>query len=899
MSTPLIAARIDGRQVEIDTEATILEAAEKAGISIPTLCHISGAGNRGACRMCIVEIEGQRDLVPACHTRLRPGQGIATRSPRVMTTRRTLIELALAGVEADGGKLADTRLTELAAEYGADAARFSGAKKAATLVREDPLLVHSDLRCIRCDRCWRYCDANQGVGAIAPIGRGGESRVATFFDHPLTAANCQHCGGCATVCPTGAISERWRFEQGEGERRGPTMCPYCGTGCQIYARVADGRVIGVEPAGGESFNQGDLCVKGRMAFDFLNHSERLTTPLIKDPAGGSRFPGFREASWDEALDLVAQRLMAIKNQYGPSAVMGISSSRGTNEENYLFQKFMRTVLGTNNVDNCARVCHSPSVTGLAAVFGSGAASNSLDDIQDAQVILLVGCNPTEAHPVIGMRIKRAVFEKHVRLIVVDPRRIDLVRQADHWLPLRPGTNVALLNGLAHVIIRDGLHAEEFIAERAEQFEAFAERVRSYTPERVAAITGVAASDLESAARLYAGADRAMILYGLGVTEHADGSLGVMGCANLALLTGNIGRKGAGVNPLRGQNNVQGACDMGALPNVLPGYQSVDDEKVRAKFAAAWGHPLPTNKGLKFTEAWHHARRKRMRAAFIVGHNPAETDPRSQRVVEALESLDFLVVNDIFLTRTAQLADVVLPAASFAEKDGTFINADRRVQRVRKIVEPLACCKTDVEIICELADRMDYSMPARRPAEIMDEIASLVPMMAGINYPRLEEQPLVWPCVGPSDSGSRRLYESAFPRGRATFQCIDHCEPAEQTSNEYPLILTTGRRLEHYNCGSMSRRTAGLTALAAEERLEIHPKDAAKLDIRDDGLVEVSSRWGQVNVRARLTERCAPGVVFLSFHFDNVPTNQLLGNYLDALACTPDYKVTAVRVVPAP
>ena len=483
------------------------------------------------------------------------------------------------------------------------------------------------------------------------------------------------------------------------------------------------------------------------------------------------------------------------------------------------------------------------------------------------------------------------------MIVADPRNIELARLADHWLPLRPGTNVALLNGLAHIVIRDRLHDEDFISSRTEQFEAFAESVRDYTPERVAAITGVSASRLEAAARLYAQADRAMILYGLGVTEHTDGSTGVMGCANLALLTGNVGRKGTGVNPLRGQNNVQGACDMGALPNVFPGYQSVEDEQVRAKFEKAWGRTLPSRKGLKFTEAWPFARSKRLRAAYIVGHNSAQTDPHSKHIVEALQALDLLVVHEIFFTRTARLAHVVLPAASFAEKDGTFINADRRVQRVRKIVDAPAGCKPDVAIICELAERMGYSMSARSASEIMDEIASLVPVMAGISYARLERQPLVWPCIDQSDGGARRLYEKTFPRGRATFQCIEHYGPVEKTDADFPLVLTTGRRLEHYNCGSMSRRTPGLMALMAEERLEINPQDAAGLQISEGGVVEVASRRSKLSVRAHLTDRCRPGVVFLSFHFDEVPTNELLGNYLDALACTPDYKVTAVRVRP--
>ena len=891
------AALIDGHPVEADGTTTILEAAERLGIAIPTLCHGVDASERGACRICVVEVEGQNELSAACHTRLQAGQVIHTRSTPVMITRRTLLELALAGVKSGGSRLADTRLGELAAEYGANPDRFSGAQKLRTIVKGDPLLVQDLALCIRCDRCWRYCDANQGIGAIAPVGRGLQSHIATFFHDPLTATQCQHCGGCAEVCPTGAIAERWRHEFGKTERRGPTLCPYCGTGCQIFARVADGKIIGVEPAGGESFNKTDLCVKGRMAFDFLNHPDRLTAPLIKDPKGGSRFPGFREASWDEALELVKNRLTSVKEQYGPSSIIGISSSRGTNEENYIFQKFIRLIVGTNNIDNCARVCHSPSVAGLAATFGSGAATNSLDEIQDTEVLFLIGCNPTEAHPVIGMRIKRAIFEKGVRAIVADPREIEMARVADYWLPLRPGTNVALLNGMAHIILRDKLHNAQFIAERTEQFESFAEKVKEYTPERVESITGVPAGKIEAAARLYGEAKRAMILYGLGITEHTDGSLGVMGCANLALLTGNVGRRGAGVNPLRGQNNVQGSCDMGALPNVLPGYQPIGDQTVRAKFEKAWGRSLPADRGLKFTEAWPLACRGSIKAAYILGHNPAQTDPHSQRVAEALQAMDFVVVHEIFLTKTAALADVVLPAAAFAEKEGTFINADRRVQRVRKIVEPPKGCKTDVEIVCELSERMGYAMPARAPSEIMGEIASLAPMLHGISHKRLDRQPLVWPCLDDNDAGARTLYETNFPRGRATFQSIDHCAPMEETDAKYPLILTTGRRLEHYNCGSMSMRTPGLQTLLGEEYLEINPQDAANLNVRDREMVEVASRRGRLKVRARLTDRVNPGVVFLSFHFDEVPTNELTSDYLDTLACTPEYKVTAVRVTP--
>ncbi len=889
---------IDGRKIAARRGATILDAALAADVYIPHLCHHPDLKPVGACRLCLVEVEG-RGQVLACHTPAEEGMVVRSDSPAIDMARRITLELLVINHHGECltcAKNDHCQLQRATAHIGVDAerlGRYRRGQPSGEVDDSNPFFALDHDRCILCGICVRTCQEITGCGALDFAFRGSRTRISTFAQKSIVESCCESCGECVVRCPVGALSPK-RFQPPTHEVK--TVCPYCGVGCGIYLGVRGNRVVSARGDREALTNQGSLCVKGRFGHDFLQHPDRLTQPLIKDPAGTSRFPGFREASWEEALGLVAERLTAIKCESGPSAIMGISSSRGTNEESYMLQKFMRAVVGTNNVDNCARVCHSPSVTGLAAVFGSGAATNPLEDIDDAQVLLLVGCNPTEAHPVIGMRVRRAV-NQGVRLIVVDPRRTQLARSAEHWLPLRPGTNVALLNGLAHIIIRDGLHDEKFIAARAEHFAEFAENVRSYTPQRVAEITGVPATDLEAAARLYARADRAMLLYGLGVTEHHDGSLGVMGCANLALLTGNVGRKGAGVNPLRGQNNVQGACDMGALPNVLPGYQPVTDEAARAKFAGAWACSLPTDKGLKFTEAWHHARRKRMRAAYIIGHNPAETDPHTSRVVEALEALDFLVVNEIFLTRTARLAHVVLPAAAFAEKDGTFVNADRQVQRVRKAVEPPPGCKSDVEILCDLAERMGHPMPARSPAEVMQEIASLVPIMAGVSYERLEEESLVWPCLSRSETGARRLYETSFPRGRATFQAIDASEPSEQADADYPLILTTGRRLEHYCCGSMTRRSPGLLALAPEELLEINPQDAARLHVAEGDAVEVASRRAEMTVRAHLTDRCREGVVFLSFHFEEAPTNTLLGNYLDALACTPDYKVTAVRVRP--
>ncbi len=896
-----VTLTVDGIPISVPQGTTVLEAALGAGIYIPHLCHHPDLEPAGVCRLCMIEIEG-RGMTLACRAPVEPGLAVRTESDTIQQVRRIALELLIVNHQGDCLSCAETgdcALQRVAGHVGIEAERLARLRRPTDTVPIDasnPFFARDPGKCVLCGICVRTCHQLQGIGAIDFAFRGYQTVVSTFAGRPIAESHCESCGECVVRCPVGALALK-DFQRPTREVR--TICPYCGTGCEMFLGVRGNKIVSVRGDRDHTLNRGSLCVKGRFGHGFVHHPDRLTAPLIRDAAGNSRFPGFREASWEEALDLVAQRLAAVRQVHGPAAVMGIASARGTNEETYLFQKFMRAVVGTNNVDNCARVCHSPSVTGLAAVFGSGAATNSLEEIDETDLLLLVGCNPAEAHPVIGMRIRRAVSERGVRLIVADPRRIALAELAEAWLPLRPGTNVALLNGLAHVILRDRLHDADFIAARGEGFEAFAAKLAEYPPERVAAITGVAPHELERAARLYGQAERAMILYGLGVTEHSDGSHGVMGCAHLALLTGNVGRRGTGVNPLRGQNNVQGACDMGALPNVLPGYQNHGDEAVRAKFEAAWQCRLPTDRGWKYTEAWPLARRGRIRAAYLVGHNPAQTDPHTQRVVEALEAMDFVVVQDLFFTKTAQAADVVLPAASFAEKEGTFVNADRRVQRLRKAVEPPPGCRTDLEIFQALSARMGYPMPAHGAAEVMDEIAAMVPIMRGISYRRLDQEPLVWPCLDDKDQGARRLYEKEFPRGRATFQCIDYSPPAEESSDAYPLILTTGRRLEHYNCGSMSRRTAGLQALCPEEYLEIHPDDAEAHGIREGQEVEVASQRGRLQVPAHLTERCSPGVVFLSFHFEEIPTNELIGDHLDTMACTPAYKVTAVRVTPFP
>jgi len=892
---------VNGQEVEVPTGTSLLQAASAVGVEIPHLCYTEGEQPVGACRLCIVEVEGARTLPASCHTPAADGMVVRTDSPTVRETRRNLLQLAL-GQRAEflaGERDYTTKLQELAREYGVDPDEGTVARRPHFQeIDEDPLIVRRPGLCIRCERCVTYCARNQRANALTPFGRGSEVRVQSAPRAEYADKACQHCGGCLTVCPTGAILEKWKVEHGLGEVRGPTICPYCGTGCSMYVHVKDGKIIGVTPDPEGSVNRGHLCVKGRMAFDFVNHPDRLTAPLIRtdDPAQESgKYPGFREATWDEALAYVADRLKSIKAESGPDSVASFSSARSTNEENFLIQKFMRAVIGTNNVDNCARVCHAPSATGLAASLGGSAASNSLEEIEQTDCLIVVGANVTEAHPVLGMKVKRAVLKYGVKLIVIDPPKIWLTQIADLHVQLKPGTNIALLNGLAHVILRDGLQDQPFIDGRTENFEFFRDVVSHYTPEKVEEITGVPAATLEAAARLYATADKAMMLYGLGVTEHISGTHSVMACANLVLLTGNLGKPGCGINPLRGQNNVQGSCDMGALPNVYPGYQKVDDEAARAKFSAAWGVDLCPRPGLKSTEMWGKAKTGDLRAIYVIAENPMVTDPHTGHVEGGLRALDLLVVQEIFLTETAKLAHVVFPAASFAEKDGTFTNADRRVQLVRRCIDPLPGTKTDAEIVCLLAERMGSPMANQEPADVMDEIASLPPSMGGISYKRLANGPLRWPCLDESDPGTENLYVTDFPRGKATFQDLLYSPSAEMPDDEYPLMLTTGRRLEHYNSGSMTRRTPGLLTLYPEERVEMNPEDASRLELTDGDTITVISRRGEMQSRVCVTEKSPPGVLFTSFHFPQVPTNRVLGAFLDPISAIPEYKVSAVRV----
>ena len=749
-----------------------------------------------------------------------------------------------------------------------------------------PFIVTDPDKCVVCHRCQRSCEFDAFVLAYRE-DKGLISNISlTLTDQ------CVSCGACVDACPTGALSKKSLtvpLLPGEATITS-SVCTYCGTGCSVDLHVKQGVLLEVKGAPSQPPNHGDLCVKGRFGFDFHRHPERLTLPLIRQ----DREQPFRQVSWAEALAFAGKGFKALQVSHGPDGLGVLSSSRCENEVNYLAQKFARLALKTNNVDNCARVCHAPSVSGLRIALGSGAATNSLDNIEGAEVLLICGSNTSEGHPVVGMKVRRAK-QRGAKLIVIDPRRTDMAALADIWLQLKPGTNVLLLNSLLHVILGEGLENTEFIATRTEGLDAVRCHCLDYAPEVMAPLTGVEAELVRQAARLYSGTDKGMILYGLGVTEHRNGTQGVMALANIALATGNVGRPHAGICPLRGQNNVQGSCDMGALPYVYPGYQNVSDEAARLWLAERWGGDLPASPGLTEPEMYEAARAGKFKGLYCIGYDPVHTQADIANVRQAFAQMEMVVVQDIFLTETAKMAHVVLPAACFYEKDGTFTNAERRVRRIRKAVEPPGEALPDWEITRRLAEAMGLAMPYASPAQIMDEIAAVTPIMAGIHYDRLEGDGLIWPCPDATHPGTPILHSKSFTRGKGKFSVLPNVPSLETVDAEFPLILITGRRLAHYNNGSMTRRCVGLNTLVPEETVEIHPLDAAVYAIRDGDWVEIGSRRGAIRLRAKVTERSRSGTVFTAFHFAEPLTNLLTSPAQDEIALTPEYKVCAVKL----
>ena len=898
----IVRLTINGRQVIAGKGATVLEAALGAGSYIPTLCYDPDLKPYGGCRLCVVEIEGMGGLVSSCTTPATDGMVVHTDTPRVNQSRRITMELIIANHHGDClacAKSQDCELLKIARYLGIEEDRVERLRKGTQVFSVDkshPAFIRDLNKCILCAKCVRACHEIVCHDAIDIAFRGNLARIATFGDRPIAESICKSCGECVMRCPTGALVPKWEKPPAEEVK---TICPYCGVGCSIYLGVLDNRVISVRGDPQGPANRGSLCVKGRWGYDFLSHPERLTTPLIR-LSGVARKTGqdgqvnqiFREASWDEALELVAKKLRG----YTPDEVGVIASAKCTNEDNYVMQKFVRAVIGTNNIDHCARLCHASTVVGGIAAFGQGAMSNSYSDFEKTGLFFVIGSNTTECHPIIGSIIKRRVRFGGAKLIVADPRSIELGEHAAVRLPHKPGTDVALINGLMRVIIRDGLEKKKFIRERTEGFEELRPLVERYTPEAVEAITGVPQADIERAARLFGEAKSACILYGMGITQHTTGTDNVKSVANLLLLTGNIGREGTGFCPLRGQNNVQGACDMGALPNVYPGYQRVDDPPVRMKFETAWGCKLSDRPGVTVTEIADAILGGEIKGLYVMGENPMLSEPNLEHFRQALEKLEFLVVQDIFLSETAWLGDVVFPAAGFAEKDGTFTNTERRIQRIRQAVPQPGEAKADWGIISALAEKMGKPFGYQSAGQIMEEIASLTPIYGGIRFWRLGQDGLQWPCPDTSHPGTCFLYRDGFARGRGKFHAVEYIPPAESISKKYPLVLTTGRILEHWHTGTMSRRSNVLNELYPNGVVEMSPIDAARLGLVEGDLVVVTSKRGRVEAPLHITEKSPPGVIFMPFHWREAAANILTNDALDPLAKIPEYKVSAVNAV---
>ncbi|HJD12212.1 MAG TPA: formate dehydrogenase subunit alpha [Candidatus Ruminococcus avistercoris] len=895
----MIHAVIDGIPVEVEKGTTILQAAESVGIKIPTLCYIKGLMPDGSCRMCMVEIEnrGWSKLDTACSAHVSEGDVIQTKSEKVIASRRGVLDLLLSNHKTDCFSCegnGSCKLQDYCFEYGVEKTSYEGEMTEFPIDDSNPFFTFNPNLCILCHRCVNTCNKIVGRGAIDTAERGFNSRISTPFGVPLRESSCESCGNCVAACPTGALSSKRRknYRPWQVEKKVLTTCPHCATGCQYYLVVKDGKIVDTEAAEGPS-NKGLLCVKGRSgSFDFVHSPERLTHPLIKNKETGE----FEQASWEEALDLVASKFLEIKKKYGPDSLAGFACSRSPNEDIYMMQKLVRCAFETNNVDNCARVCHSASVAGLSMTLGSGAMTNPIADItQKPDVIMLVGSNPEEAHPVVGMQIRQAV-QRGCKIIVVDPRDIDLAKHADVHLKLRPGTNVAFANGMMHVIIEEGLQDMKFIEERTEGYEKIKEIVKDYTPEKVGEICHIDPDDLRKAARMYAKADKAPIIYCLGVTEHSTGTEGVMSMSNMALLVGKLGREGCGVNPLRGQNNVQGACDMGALPGDFPGYQKVANPDVIAKFEKAWGKKLNPNPGLHATDVWPAAIRGEVKGLYIFGEDPIVTDPDTAHIIKALESLDFVVMNELFMTETAQYADVILPGVSYAEKEGTFTNTERRVQRVRKAVTIPGEARLDTDIFIDIMNRMGYPQPHLTAAQIMDEIASVTPSFGGISHARLDAgETLQWPCPSKDHPGTPILHVGKFTRGLGWFYPAEYVPSAELPDEDYPIILMTGRILYHYTTRAMTGKTPGLMEIEGKSFIEMNYKDADAIGVKTGDKVKISSRRGQIVSTARVGRKVSQGETWMPFHFPDGNANWLTNAALDKYARIPEYKVCAVKI----
>jgi len=884
---------IDGKKVSVESGTTVLKAAASIGIEIPTLCNFKDFTPEGFCRMCLVEVVGSKELEKSCSTPVAEGMVVNTDTNGVRAARR----------EALKALMMDHKFECITCykyescfffENNASSIDFDTSKAVRKegyaerpIDDSNPFYTYDPSMCVLCGRCIKACDHLQCNHVLAQFDREHDNMINTVADLPRGNSDCVSCGNCIAVCPTGALAPK-HFSPFSYTEHVQTICPYCGVGCTLNLKVRDNKITDVFSSDG-NVNDNLLCVKGRFAYDFVGSVDRLKTPLIRKNGK------LEEATWEEAISLVAQKLKEAKNE-GPDAVAGLSSARCTNEDNYVFQKFIRTVGETNNVDHCARLCHASTVAGLAKSFGSGAMTNSIDEIDVMDVMFVIGSNTTETHPVIGAKIKQRK-QQGAALIVAEPRKIELAKYADIFLQIKPGTNVAVLNGMMRAILDAGLEDKTFINERTEGYEAFLEFMNTITVEKCAEICGVDPEELRKAGVLYASKDKGGLFYSMGVTQHKTGTDGVMSTANLAMLTGKIGREGCGVNPLRGQNNVQGACDMGALPGDLPGYQKLANPEVVEKFEKAWSLKLPQNAGKTLTEIIDGVGKGAIKFLYVMGENPVVSDPNTNHVKEALSKANFIVVQDIFLTETTEFADVVLPAFAYAEKDGTFTNTERRIQILRKAVEAPGMAKNDWEIIGLVAKEMGAKgFEFASAAEIMDEIASVTPSYAGVSHERLQNGDRIqWPCVSKDSEGAKFLHQGKFTRGLGAFMIADYIPPEDQADEEFPLILMTGRILQHYHTRTMTKRTPGIQEIAGDPFVEINPAKALEYGIEEGEIIKVTSPRGNVSAKARFNEGIMETNLFMPFHYGDNGANFLTGGELDPIAKIPPFKVVKVQI----
>ena len=909
VSENMVTLEIDGVAVTVPAGTSVMRASVEAGINVPKLCATDSLEPFGSCRLCLVEIEKDgrkmKGYPASCTTPCEPGMKVQTQTPKLAEIRRGVMELYISDHPLDCLTCptnGNCELQDMAGVVGLREVRYGYEGENHLKLKKDesnPYFTYDASKCIVCNRCVRACEETQGTFALTINGRGFESRVSAGQMESFMESECVSCGACVEACPTATLTEKTVIMLGQAEHSAVTTCAYCGVGCSFKAEMKGNEVVRMVPYKDGKANQGHSCVKGRFAWGYATHKDRILNPMIRKSINDP----WREVSWEEALSYAASEFRRIQAKHGKDSIGGITSSRCTNEETYLVQKLVRAAFGNNNVDTCARVCHSPTGYGLKQTLGESAGTQTFESVMKSDVILIMGANPASGHPVFASQIKRRV-RQGAKLIVIDPRTTEMVKsphvQADYHLKLRPGTNTAIITALAHVILSEGLQDESYIQERCDlqSYQDWKEFVlrEDNSPEAMAAITGVPAETLRGAARLYATGGNAAIYYGLGVTEHAQGSTTVMGIANLAMCTGNVGREGVGVNPLRGQNNVQGSCDMGSFPHELPGYRHISDSTVRSQFEQAWGVTLNPEPGLRIPNMFDAALDGSFKGLYCEGEDIVQSDPNTQHVAAALQAMECIVVQDLFLNETAKYAHVFLPGSSFLEKDGTFTNAERRISRVRKVM-PAKAGKSDWEVTVALAEALGYPMPYNHPSEIMDEIAALTPSFHGVSYDKLEKLGSIqWPCNEAAPEGTPIMHVGSFIRGKGKFINTQYFATDEKVTQRYPLILTTGRILSQYNVGAQTRRTEN-SQWHSEDRLEIHPHDAEDRGIREGDWVGVESRAGQTVLRATVTENVQPGVVYTTFHFPESGANVITTDNSDWATNCPEYKVTAVQVMP--